>query len=302
MLEMSKIREQYIVYLKLEKGLSQNTLDAYLSDLDRLENYLTPAHIEIEKAEYKHLRDFIVEISDLGIHPRSQARIISSIKSFYKFLIYKDFIENDPTTMLESPKIGFRLPQVLSVEEIDKLIEMIDLSKDEGHRNKAILEVLYGSGVRVSELIHLKLSNMNVDEGYMLVEGKGNKQRLVPLSPSSIQQIKLWLSDRSNLDIKPDHSDQLFLNRRGSTLTRAMIFEIIKRLVILAGIDKKISPHTFRHSFATHLLENGANLRAIQQLLGHESITTTELYTHVDMNYLKKVILNFHPLYKSKQK
>ncbi len=299
---MFKFKDQYLVFLKLEKALSQNTISAYLSDLEKLEIYLSQAHIEIENAEFEHLRDFIIEIAEAGIHPRSQARLISGIKSFYNFLIYKNILEKDPTALLESPKIGLRLPEVLNVDEIDKLIARIDLSKEEGHRNKAIIEVLYGSGIRVSELINLKLSNMHIDEGYMLVEGKGNKQRLVPLSNESIQQINLWMMDRSQLAIKQDFQDYLFLNRRGSALTRAMIFEIVKRLTELAGIHKKVSPHTFRHSFATHLLENGANLRAIQQLLGHESITTTELYTHVDMNYLRKVILDFHPLYKTNRR
>lgn len=296
---MTEIREKYNLFLKLEKGLSGNTIEAYLNDLDKLEEFLYQAHIQIQNAEYEHLRDFIIEISEIGISARSQARLISGIKSFYKFLIYKKIIENDPTILLESPKLGFRLPEVLTVEEIDKMIDAIDLSKKEGHRNRAIIEVLYGSGVRVSELINLKMSNLNIEEGYMLVEGKGNKQRLVPLSVESVNQLTFWVQDRNHLDIKSGQEDILFLNRRGSRLTRAMIFEITKSLAELTGISKTVSPHTFRHSFATHLLENGANLRAIQQLLGHESITTTELYTHMDMNYLRKVILEHHPFYKN---
>ena len=299
--EMLPILDEYHLYLKLEKALSINTIEAYESDLLKLSAYLMDAHISLEEAETVHLRDFIIEISSLGIHPRSQARILSSVKSFYHFLIYRNIRDNDPTELLESPKIGLRLPEVLSVAEIDRIVQAIDLSKAEGQRNKAIVEVLYGSGLRVSELIGLQLSKLYIDEGYMLVEGKGSKQRLVPLSPQSITQIGLWKIDRNALPIKKGHEDILFLNRRGATLTRAMIFTIVKDLTALAGIRKNVSPHTFRHSFATHLLENGANLRAIQQLLGHESITTTELYTHIDVHFLRKTILECHPMNKSKK-
>lgn len=295
---MLPVLDEYHLYLKLEKALSNNTIEAYESDLYKLSGYLSDAKIILQEATTEILRDFIIEISSLGIHPRSQARILSSIKSFYHFLIYKNILEKDPTELLESPKIGLRLPEVLSIEEIDKIVNAIDLSKQEGQRNKAIIEVLYGSGLRVSELIGLQLSKLYVDEGYMLVEGKGSKQRLVPLSPQSIKQIGLWKIDRNALNIKKGHEDRLFLNRRGSTLTRAMIFTIVKELTILAGIRKNVSPHTFRHSFATHLLENGANLRAIQQLLGHESITTTELYTHIDVHFLRQTIIECHPLNK----
>lgn len=292
---MLSILEEYHYYLKLEKGLSDNTIDAYERDLSKLSQYLSEAHIPLEQATTEHLRDFLIEIRDLGIHPRSQARIISGITSFYHFLIYKNIITEDPTELLESPKIGLRLPEVLSVSEINAMVAAIDLSKPEGHRNKAIIEVLYGSGIRVSELIGLQISKMNLKEGYMLVEGKGSKQRLVPLSPTSIEQIEMWKIDRNKLPIKKGNEDYLFLNRRGTKMTRAMIFTIVKDLAATAGIKKKVSPHTFRHSFATHLLENGANLRAIQQLLGHESITTTEIYTHIDIHYLRETILNFHP-------
>ena len=295
---MLPILDEYHLYLKLEKALSNNTIEAYESDLFKLSSYLSDAKIILQEATAEILRDFIIEISSLGIHPRSQARILSSIKSFYHFLIYKNILEKDPTELLESPKMGLRLPEVLSIEEIDKIVNSIDLSKQEGQRNKAIIEVLYGSGLRVSELIGLQLSKLYVDEGYMLVEGKGSKQRLVPLSPQSIKQIGLWKIDRNALNIKKGHEDKLFLNRRGSTLTRAMIFTIVKELTILAGIRKNVSPHTFRHSFATHLLENGANLRAIQQLLGHESITTTELYTHIDVHFLRQTIIECHPMNK----
>ena len=257
------------------------------------------AHILAEEADTEVLRDFVIEIANLGIHPRSQARIISSIKSFYHFFIYKNKREDDPTELLESPKIGLKLPEVLSITEIDSIVAAIDLSKPEGQRNKAIIETLYGSGLRVSELINLQLSKIYLNEGYMLVEGKGSKQRLVPLSEPSVKQIELWKIDRNLMNIQKGNEDILFLNRRGARLTRAMIFEIVKNLAALAGIRKNVSPHTFRHSFATHLLENGANLRAIQQLLGHESITTTELYTHIDVHFLRQTIMDFHPMNKT---
>jgi integrase/recombinase XerD len=295
---MLPIRDEYHLYLKFEKALSNNTIEAYESDLLKLSGYLSDAHLTLETAETNHIRDFVIELNSLGIHPRSQARILSSIKSFYHFLIYKNHITDDPTELLESPKIGLRLPEILSVHEIDEIVGAIDLSKKEGQRNKAIIEVLYGSGLRVSELLGLQLSRLYMDEGYMLVEGKGSKQRLVPMSPQEIKQIVLWKTDRNNLIIKKGHEDWLFLNRRGSKLKRDMVFKIVKELALLAGIRKNVSPHTFRHSFATHLLENGANLRAIQQLLGHESITTTELYTHIDVHFLRKTVMECHPLYK----
>ena len=299
---MLSLRDEYHLYLKLEKGLSDNTIMAYERDFAKLESYLADARVELTDAKLEHLRDFIVEINSLGIQPRSQARILSSVKAFYRFLIYKNIIDNDPTELLEAPKIGLRLPEVLSVEEIDRIVAVIDLSKPEGQRNKAIIETLYGSGLRVSELINLQLSKLYIDEGYMLVEGKGSKQRLVPLSPASVRQIGLWQIDRNALNVKSEYSDILFLNRYGRKLTRAMIFTIVKDLAEVSGIRKNISPHTFRHSFATHLLENGANLRAIQQLLGHESITTTELYTHIDVQFLRKTILDFHPMYQIERK
>ena len=297
---MLSLADDYHIYLKLEKSLSPNTIEAYERDLQKLIDYLTDAHVTPENAETEILRDFIIEISSLGIHPRSQARILSSIKSFYHFLIYRNILDNDPTELLESPKIGLRLPEVLSVKEIDDIIAAIDLSKPEGQRNKAIIEVLYGSGLRVSELINLQLSKVYLEEAYMLVEGKGSKQRLVPLSPQAQKQLELWKIDRNLLDITKGNEDFIFLNRRGSKLSRDMIFKIVKDLAALAGILKNVSPHTFRHSFATHLLENGANLRAIQQLLGHESITTTELYTHIDVHFLRKTVLECHPGYKNK--
>ena len=295
---MLSLNDEYHLYLKLEKALSDNSIEAYERDLLKLETYLADLHVKAEDASNEILRDFIIEIASLGIHPRSQARVLSSIRSFYHFLIYKNKRDDDPTELLESPKTGLRLPEVLSVKEIDRIIEAIDLSKAEGQRNKAIVETLYGSGLRVSELINLELSKIYFAEGYMLVEGKGSKQRLVPLSPQSIRQIELWKVDRNLMKVKKGSEDVLFLNRRGAKLTRAMIFTIVKELAAMAGIRKNVSPHTFRHSFATHLLENGANLRAIQQLLGHESITTTELYTHIDVHFLRDTILEFHPLNK----
>jgi len=297
---MLPIQDEYHLYLKLEKALSDNTIEAYERDLQKLVRYLSDAHVELEKATTEILRDFIIEISSLGVHPRSQARILSSIKSFYHFLIYRNIRDNDPTELLESPKIGLRLPEVLSLQEIDDIVAAIDLSKPEGQRNKAIIEVLYGSGLRVSELIGLQLSKLYLEEGYMLVEGKGSKQRLVPMSPQALKQIELWKINRNLLDVKKGSEDCVFLNRRGSKLTRDMIFKIVKELAALAGIRKNVSPHTFRHSFATHLLENGANLRAIQQLLGHESITTTELYTHIDVHFLRQTVLECHPFYQPK--
>ena len=296
---MLSLLQEYHVYLKMEKSLSKNSVDAYERDIKKLISYLNEAHIKPEEAKLEHLLDFIVEIGETGIDKRSQARLISGIRSFYRFLIYKDKISQDPTELLEAPKIGLRLPEVLTVNEIDRIFAAVDLSKPEGQRNRAIIELLYGSGLRVSELINLKLSNIYFDENYMLVEGKGSKQRLVPLSEESVKQIGFWRLDRNKLDIKKGNEDYLFLNRLGSRLTRAMIFTIVKDLCVVAGIKKNVSPHTFRHSFATHLLENGANLRAIQQLLGHESITTTELYTHIDVQYLRETILMYHPANRS---
>ncbi len=293
--EMLSLLQEYHIYLKMEKSLSHNTVDGYERDILKLFSYLNDAHIEPKNAKIEHLRDFLVEIGKIGINERSQARLISGIKSFYRFLIYKDKISQDPTDLLEAPRLGLRLPEVLSIDEIEQIFAAIDLSKPEGQRNRAIIEVLYGSGLRVSELINLKLTNIYFDENYMLVEGKGSKQRLVPLSEESVKQIGYWRLDRNRLDIKKGNEDYLFLNRLGRRLTRAMIFTIVKNLAEVAGIKKNISPHTFRHSFATHLLENGANLRAIQQLLGHESITTTELYTHIDVQYLRETILMYHP-------
>lgn len=289
------IIRKYKQYLSLEKSLSPNTLDAYLTDLDKLLAYLTLANIDLLDVTLDNLHEFAARLHDIGIHPRSQARIISGIKSFFRFLLLEDYIQADPTELLESPKKGFTIPEVLTVEEIDAIISTIDLSKKEGQRNRAILETLYSCGLRVSELVNLKLSELYFKEGFVKVEGKGNKQRLVPISPKAIKEISNYFIDRNQIDTKKDYEDYVFLSRRGTKLSRIMIFHIIKEQAELAGITKNVSPHTFRHSFATHLLEGGANLRAIQCMLGHESITTTEIYTHIDRNMLRNEIIEHHP-------
>lgn len=287
--------KKYQQYLRLEKSLSKNTLDAYLTDLDKLLSFLLLEGIEIEDVTLNDLQRFAAGLHDIGIHARSQARILSGIKSFFHFLIMADYIEADPSELLEGPKIGFKLPEVLTVEEIDAIISAVDLSKNEGQRNRAILETLYSCGLRVSELTNLKLSELYFDEGFIKVEGKGSKQRLVPVSPRAVKEIKLYFIDRNRVNIKKDYEDYVFLSRRGTSLSRIMIFHLIKELAEKAGITKNISPHTFRHSFATHLLEGGANLRAIQCMLGHESIATTEIYTHIDRNMLRSEIIEHHP-------
>ncbi len=289
------ILKNYHAFLLLEKSLSKNTIEAYEKDLEKLFVYLEDAKISYKDVTLDHLRDFIIELNSMGIHARSQARIISGIKSFFRFLQYDNQLDEDPTELLEMPKMGKHLPEVLSIEEINNIVAAIDLSQPEGQRNRAIIETIYGSGLRVSELITLKISNIYIEEGFMKVEGKGSKQRLVPLSPESLKQIKLWLLNRNQIQIQKGNEDYLFLNRRGAKLSRVMIFMITKTLAEKAGIKKNISPHTFRHSFATHLLEGGANLRAIQQMLGHESILTTEIYTHMDVEYLRDTVLRFHP-------
>ena len=285
----------YHTHLLLEKSLSGNSIDAYMSDLDKLIHFLTDENKKVEEISLTDLQQFVAQLYDLGIHARSIARIISGIKSFYKFLVLDDYIQNDPTELLESPKIGFKLPEVLTVEEINSIISTIDLSLPEGQRNRAILETLYSCGLRVSELISLRFSDLYLDEGFIRVLGKGSKQRLVPISPVAIKEIKLYLMDRHLIKIKKGHEDILFLSKRGTALSRIMIFHIIKQQTEAAGIRKTVSPHTFRHSFATHLLEGGANLRAIQQMLGHEKITTTEIYTHLDRDFLRSEILEHHP-------
>jgi len=292
---VSSIVTDYKSFLRLEKSLSANTVEAYLNDLEKWLSYLSDAHIDFKEAKLEQCQDFLIELSDIGISVRSQARIVSGIKSFYHFLLFTNIIDDDPTNLLELPKIGLHLPEVLSVEEINAIVDAIDVSQETGQRNRAIIEMLYGSGLRVSELINVKLSNIDFEHAFFKVDGKGSKQRLVPLSEEAAAQLKLWLLIRNGMKIAKGSEDFLFLNRRGKPLTRVMIFTIVKQLAELTGIRKTISPHTFRHSFATHLLEGGANLRAIQQLLGHESILTTELYTHIDVEYLRSAILQFHP-------
>lgn len=293
--EEALINRKYVQYLKLEKSLSGNTVDAYQTDLEKLEHFLESEHLSVLDVTLEHLQQFTAGLHDIGIHPRSQARILSGIKSFFHFLVLADYRKDDPSELLEGPKIGFRLPEVLTVEEIDRIIAAIDLSKNEGQRNRAILETLYSCGLRVSELCALKLSDLYFDEGFIKVEGKGGKQRLVPVSPRAIKEIKYWLQDRNLLPVKKGSEDFIFLTRRGKPISRIMVFHIIKELAQQAGITKNISPHTFRHSFATHLLEGGANLRAIQCMLGHESIATTEIYTHIDRNMLRSEIIEHHP-------
>ena len=290
------IFKRYKQYLKLEKGFSPNTVEAYERDLGKLLHFLGEEKgKDVLNVTLDDLQQFSAGLHDIGIHPRSQARILSGIKSFYHFLVLADYLEADPSELLEGPKIGFKLPEVLTVEEIDAIIGAIDLSKPEGQRNRAILETLYSCGLRVSELCNLKLSDLYFDEGFIKVEGKGSKQRLVPISPRAVKEIKYWLMDRGRGRIHKDYEDYVFLARWGKGISRIMVFHIIKELVEKAGITKNISPHTFRHSFATHLLEGGANLRAIQCMLGHESIATTEIYTHIDRQMLRSEIIEHHP-------
>ena len=290
--------EDFQGYLKVEKGLSDNSIHAYVTDLNKLVQFLKDKSYDVgpEGVTLSNLKEMMEWVTEKGISPRTQARIISGIKSFYKFLLIEEKIDRDPTALLESPKIGRKLPEILSVDEIDGIINAIDTKKPEGQRNKAILETLYSCGLRVSELIDLKISNLFFESGFIKIEGKGNKERLVPISTKAIKEINLYLSEyRRNLKIHVDSEDVLFLNRRGKKLSRVMIFTIIKNLVSKLGLEKNVSPHTFRHSFATHLIDGGANLRAVQEMLGHESIITTEIYTHLDKEYLKNTMIQFHP-------
>lgn len=289
------IIRKYRQYLKLEKSLSPNTQDAYLRDLEKLIHFLDGENKSFLDTTLDDLHRFAAGLHDIGIHPRSQARILSGVKSFFHFLVMADYLEGDPSELLEGPKIGFKLPEVLTLDEIDLIISAVDLSKNEGQRNRAILETLYSCGLRVSELCNLKISDLYFEEGFIKVDGKGGKQRLVPISPRAIKEIKHWFIDRNQGKIKKEFEDYLFLARWGNRISRIMVFHMIKELASKAGITKNISPHTFRHSFATHLLEGGANLRAIQCMLGHESIATTELYTHIDRNRLRSEIIEHHP-------
>jgi integrase/recombinase XerD len=292
------LRNGFKAFLKLEKSLSANSIDAYLRDLDKLYQFSVSLKENKKPQDFNlsDLQKFINWISDLGISSKSQARVISGIKSFYKFLLIEELIKSDPSKLLETPQIGLSLPDTLSIKEIDLIISFIDLSSNEGQRNKAILETLYSCGLRVSELVNLEITNLFFDMNFIKVVGKGNKERFVPIGQKAIKEIKLYFKYfRNNQRIKKGQENFLFLNRRGSSLTRVMIFTIIKKLCHESGIKKTISPHTFRHSFATHLLEGGADLRAIQEMLGHESITTTEIYTHLNKDFLRSEIIEFHP-------
>lgn len=294
--ELDNLMRRYRQYLILEKSLSANTLEAYIEDSEKLLSFLETEKLDIKEVTIEHLHSFAATLCDIGISPRSQARIISGIKSFFKFLCLDEFIESDPSELLEAPKIGRHLPDVLTVSEIDSIIRAVDLSTTEGHRNRAMLEILYSCGLRVSELCGLKMADLYLDEGFIKVTGKGNKERLVPISGKAIHEIRLYLQDRRNINVKPRCDSFLFLSiRRGSSISRITVFDIIKKLCKQADINKSVSPHTFRHSFATHLLEGGANLRAIQCMLGHEKISTTEIYTHIDRSRLREEIILHHP-------
>ena len=290
--------QEYENYLKLERSLSPNSVEAYVHDVIKLKQFLEISNSDFTPLQVSltELRNFIEYINDLGMTPFSQARIISGLKSFYKFLVYAGELDVDPTTLLEAPKLGRKLPDTLNVHEIDRILEAIDHAKPEGMRNRAMLETLYSSGLRVTELVALKLAHVHFDVGFLRVIGKGNKERLVPIGKQALKYIDIYRREvRVHLDIAKGHESFLFLNRRGKKLSRQMVFMYIKDLVNKAGLNKKVSPHTFRHSFATHLIEGGADLRAVQEMLGHESITTTEIYTHLDRDYLRQVIQEYHP-------
>ena len=288
--------KDFVSFLKIEKGLAENSIFAYQNDVAKLYDFATARKIAVTELTYNDLKEFVAELYDLGLSARSQARIISGVKQFFGFLLIEDVLNDDPSELLEMPRIGRKLPEVLTIEEIDKLIAAIDLSKAEGHRNRAIIETLYSCGLRVSELVGLKFGDLYFEEGFIRVIGKGNKERLVPVSPSVEKEIGIYNDHvRRHQVIKPGNEQIVFLNRRGAQLTRVMIFTIIKDLANSIGLTKSISPHTFRHSFATHMIEGGANLRAVQEMLGHESITTTEIYTHLDQRFLRDAIITFHP-------
>ena len=291
----TNIIRSYQRYLKLQRGYSPNTLDAYIRDLLKLINYLDAVDKDVLDVELSDLQHFAASLHDIGIHARSQCRILSGVRSFFRFLELEGYRDDDPSELLESPVLGEHLPEVLSAEEVDMLEGAIDLSKWEGQRNRAIIEVLFSCGLRVSELVNLKLSDLFTQEQYVRILGKGSKERLVPISPRAVKELDYWFMDRREMKIKPGEEDFVFLNRRGARLTRVMILIMIKETAVAAGIQKTISPHTLRHSFATALLEGGADLRAIQAMLGHESIGTTEIYTHIDMSTLREQILNHHP-------
>ncbi len=294
----SSYKKGFESYLKLERALSGNTLNAYLADIDKLFEYfsINKPGIKLNKISYEDLNDFIIWVAELGVNKNSQARIISGIRSFFKYLLIEGIIDKNPASLLDLPKLDKKFPVVLSLEEIDQITKAIDMSEERAHRNKAIIETLYGCGLRVSELTELKLTSIHFEEDFLLVTGKGNKQRLVPLGAHAKKNLKLYITnERIKIQIIKDYEDYVFLNQRGKNLSRVMIFNIIKTLAKKAGINKNISPHTFRHSFATHLVEGGADLRAVQDLLGHESITTTEIYTHLSKDYLRETLMLYHP-------
>jgi integrase/recombinase XerD len=296
MIHWERYIKDFVSYLKIEKGLAENSILAYQRDVSLLATFAEETKQKPEQLTYDQLKTFVAHLYDLGLSARSQARIISGIKQFYRFLLLEQYLSTDPSELLEQPRLGKKLPEVLEIDEIDKMLAAIDLSKPEGSRNHAMVETLYSCGLRVSELIHLRFADLYFDEGFIRVIGKGNKERLVPVSEGVEKEIKAYqLSIRAQLPIQPGHEQFVFLNRRGAQLTRVMVFTIIKQLAAQIGLKKNISPHTFRHSFATHLIEGGANLRAVQEMLGHESITTTEIYTHLDQRFLRKAILNYHP-------
>ncbi|MCF3111705.1 site-specific tyrosine recombinase XerD [Niabella sp. CC-SYL272] len=293
-------KKSFQAYLKLEKSLSGNSTEAYLRDIDKLTDYLQLQSLALAPADItlKHLQSFLAWIAELGMQPTTQARVISGIRAFYRFCLLENIVQQDPTLLVEAPKTRRTLPDVLSFEEIEQILSAIDLSKPEGTRNKAIIETMYSCGLRVSEVVQLRISQLYLDVGYIRVIGKGDKERLVPIGGTAIKHIKIYLQEiRPQLTVKPGNEDFVFLNKRGTLLTRVMIFLVIKALATKAQIQKTISPHTFRHSFATHLIEGGANLRAVQEMLGHESITTTEIYTHLDREFLRKTLDQFHPLF-----
>ncbi len=293
--DIERVCQEYDLYLMMEKGMADNTRESYRRDVDKLLGYLATEGVGLRDVPIDTLRMFLGDLHDVGIAERSQARIVAGVRSFFHFMVMEGYLDANPSELLETPRIGVHLPEVLTVQEIDDMIAAVDMTKSEGQRDRAIIETLYGCGLRVSELVNLEISKVFPDEGYLVVTGKGNKERMVPMSDTSIAEIASWMEDRELLSVKPGEENRLFLNRRGGRLTRERIFQIVKGLAEAAGIRKSISPHTLRHSFATHLLEGGANLRAIQQMLGHESIATTQIYLHLDRGALREDILMFHP-------
>lgn len=289
------IATKYKNYLLLERSLSPNSIEAYIEDMSKLLRFINDESLSIRDLTLDHLQQFVAQLYDLGINPRSVSRIISGIKSFFNFLLIDGYIDNDPSELLETPKIGLKLPTVLTLEEIESIFKIIDHSTREGQRNRAMLEILYGCGLRISELTNLKFSDLFLNDGYIKVEGKGSKQRLVPISFVAIKELEKYMVYRNLLNVKKGSEDIVFLSNRGTPISRIMVFHFIKQYALQAQIKKNISPHTFRHSFATHLLEGGANIRAIQLMLGHEKITTTEIYIHMDREYLRQEIIEHHP-------